>query len=340
MRRIVVLGAGGYFGGAAADLLRRRGVPFETAGRGSGALRVDAGDARSLREALREGDVVLDAAGPFQRRTAALFEAAIEKRFDVVDLSDCLAYAKTALAMAPRFERAGIRVVTACSSASAVSAALVRASGVREPVAVRVYLAAASRRSARYGTSASALDSVGREIEVWREGKACGARGWGEPRAFDFPPPVGCTRCRLVEFPDALFLPRAFPSLRAVESRAATRIRGLDVFLSVAARFPGLPSLIRAGLSPATVALLRPLGRDGGGLGVEVQPGRGEVRRAALAGAEGAHFIAVAPAAIVARRLAENSVRDTGVVEALEAVPDAELFDLLRDRGVQLTSAP
>ncbi|MEK7467037.1 MAG: saccharopine dehydrogenase NADP-binding domain-containing protein [Planctomycetota bacterium] len=337
MRRIVVLGAGGYFGGAAADLLRRRGVALETAARGRGAaLRVDAEDPRSIREALRDGDVVLDAAGPFQRRTATLLEAAIERRFDVVDLSDSLSYARMALAMSPRFEQAGIRVVTACSSASAVSAALVRASGVRDPVAARVFLAAASRRSARYGTSASALESVGREIEVWREGRRSAARGWGEPRVFEFPPPVGRTTARLVEFPDALFLPRAFPTLQRVESRAATRIRGLDVFLSAAARIPGLPSLIRAALSPAAVAVLRPLGRDGGGLGVEVEGGNGEVRLASLAGAEGAHFIAVAPAAIAVRRLAEETVRSRGLVPTVDAAPDAELFEWLRGLGVSL----
>lgn len=190
MRRIVVLGAGGYFGAAAAELLRKRGVDVVAAGRSLGtAIRVDAEDPISLRSGLREGDVVLDAAGPFQRRTAALFEAAIEKRFDVVDLSDSLEYARTARALAPRFERAGIRVVTACSSASALSAALVRACNLPNPISARVFLAAASRRSARYGTSASALDSVGREIEIWREGKASAARGWGLPRVFDFPAP-------------------------------------------------------------------------------------------------------------------------------------------------------
>jgi hypothetical protein len=333
MRRLVLLGAAGYFGTAAAALLRQMGVPFVAAGRGRAAeLKVDA----ERPDGLREGDVVLDAAGPFQRRTAALFEAAIEKRFDVVDLSDSLAYAKMAVAMALRFERAGIRVITACSSASAVSAALVRAAGVREPVAVRVYLAAASRRSARYGTSASALDSLGREIEVWREGKPGAARGWGEPRKFEFPAPVGCTTCRLVEFPDTLFLPREFPTLALVESRAATRIRGLDALLAVAGRIPGFPSLIRAALFPATVAMLRPLGREGGGVGVEVVGSKGETKRVTVSGSTDSHFVAVAPAVLAARRLSADSVRSRGLVPASHAVADAELLDLLRSRGVIL----
>ncbi len=336
MRRLVILGAAGYFGSAAASLLRQLGVSFVAAGRGRAAdLKVDA----ERPDGLREGDVVLDAAGPFQRRTAALFEAAIEKRFDVVDLSDSLAYAKTAVAMAPRFERAGIRVITACSSASAVSAALVRATGIRKPVAARVFLAAASRRSARYGTSASALDSLARDIEVWREGKPAAARGWGEPRGFDFPAPVGATTCRLVEFPDALFLPREFPTLKLVESRAATRIRGLDVFLAVAGRIPGIPQLVRAALSPATVAMLRPLGRDGGGVGVEVIGPGGETKRVTLSGSDHSHLIAVAPAVLAAQRLAQNRVNSRGLVPASEAVADAELVELLHSVGVQLGRA-
>lgn len=336
MRRIVLLGAAGYFGSAAAGLLRQRGIPFIAAGRGSVAeLKVDA----ERPEGLREGDVVLDAAGPFQRRTAALLEAAIEKRFDVVDLSDSLAYAKAAVALAPRFERAGIRVITACSSASAVSAVLVRATGIREPVSARVFLAAASRRSARYGTSASALASLGRDIEVWREGKPAAARGWGEPWGFEFPAPVGATTCRLVEFPDALLLPREFPSLKLVESRAATRIRGLDVLLAVAGRIPGFPAIVRAALSPATVAMLRPLGREGGGVGVEVAGPDGESRRASLTGAEHSHLVAVAPAVLAVRRLAEGGVRARGLLLAAQAVADAELLDMVASRGVLLHRA-
>ncbi|MCE9580885.1 MAG: saccharopine dehydrogenase NADP-binding domain-containing protein [Planctomycetes bacterium] len=341
MRRIVVLGAGGYFGAAVATLLRRRDLAFVPAGRrkSAAAMHVDAEDARSLREALREGDVVIDAAGPFQKRSAALFEAAIEKRFDVVDLSDCLAYARTAFAMAPRFERSGIRVVTACSSVSAVSAALVRATGVRDPAVARVFLAAASRRSARYGTSASAFDSVGRSIDVWRNGEIGPARGWGEPRAFDFPAPFGRVTARLVESPDAIFLPRAFPSLRAAEFRAATRIRGLDVLLSVAARIPPLLALARLGLSPGTVALMRFLGRDGGAVGVEVEGADGVPRTAALCGAVGAHFIAAMPAALAAVEIAAGRVAKRGLLDPGGIVGDREMFRELEREGVGLTVA-
>ena len=163
MRRIVVLGGLGFFGGAAADLLRSKGAkPVLASRRPQADLRVDAEDPASIRAALRPGDVVLDAAGPYQRRTTALVEAAAEIGFDAVDLNEDLGHAERVLALRPRIDAAGIRVLTACSSVSAISAAAVRKAGIAAPVRVDVFLAPASRFTARPGTGAALLASVGR----------------------------------------------------------------------------------------------------------------------------------------------------------------------------------
>lgn len=62
MRRVVVLGGAGLFGGAAVELLRRHGVD----------------------------PVALDAVEPFQDRSTALVETAADVGADVVDISDGL----------------------------------------------------------------------------------------------------------------------------------------------------------------------------------------------------------------------------------------------------------
>ena len=92
-------------------------------------LVIDAEDPASIRAALRERDVVIDAAGPFQRRSTVLVESCMTLGCDVIDVSDSLDYARRLRALERRIESAGIRVLTSCSSVSAVSAALVRLSG-------------------------------------------------------------------------------------------------------------------------------------------------------------------------------------------------------------------
>ncbi|MBI1901740.1 MAG: saccharopine dehydrogenase NADP-binding domain-containing protein, partial [Planctomycetia bacterium] len=67
-------------------------APLVASRRAGADLVLDAEDPASLRAALRPGDVILDAAGPFQRRSTALVEAAIDRRCDVVDLADGLHY--------------------------------------------------------------------------------------------------------------------------------------------------------------------------------------------------------------------------------------------------------
>ena len=67
MRRIVVLGATGFFGAAAVERLRADGLqPLIAARHGQAALRLDVNSRASIKSALRPFDVVVDAVGPFQ----------------------------------------------------------------------------------------------------------------------------------------------------------------------------------------------------------------------------------------------------------------------------------
>ena len=86
MRRIVVVGGRGWFGGAAAEMLRRAGgVPVIASRRPGADVLIDAEDSRSLAAGLHEGDVVIDAAGPFHGRSSALVVACLARRCDVID---------------------------------------------------------------------------------------------------------------------------------------------------------------------------------------------------------------------------------------------------------------
>ena len=153
-RRIIVIGGKGLFGHAAVELLRAEGMSPLVAARGAHTpeLPLDAEDPSSLRAHLRMGDVVLDAAGPFQKRSATLVETALEIGYDVVDLSDALGHYLEIESLRPRIEARGTRVLTSCSSVTPVVAALIRASGAKRPSRVSVYLSPASKVTATVGT--------------------------------------------------------------------------------------------------------------------------------------------------------------------------------------------
>ena len=119
MRRIVVLGGFGFFGRTVVERLRAFDLaPLVASRRRSAEIVIDVEDQRSLAAGLRPDDVVIDAAGPFQQRSAKLAMAAVEIGFDLVDLADSLAYVECIYRMRDRIDAAGIRVFTACSGVS------------------------------------------------------------------------------------------------------------------------------------------------------------------------------------------------------------------------------
>ena len=158
----------------------------------------------ALRSVLREGDLVLDAAGPFQQRSTALVEAATDIGVDVIDISDSLAYAARVRELRDRIDRAGIRVLNGCSAVSAVSAAMISVSGVTNPVRVSIFLAPAARRTANPATTSSLMDSLGRPIRVLSEGRLAIARGWTRSRTFSWGSDQHRRRAYLTESADAI----------------------------------------------------------------------------------------------------------------------------------------
>jgi saccharopine dehydrogenase-like protein len=336
LSRIVVLGGFGLFGRAAMERLRADGLAPVALSRRAG---VDAENAASLRAALRPGDVVIDAAGPFHERSLTLLETALELGCDVIDLSDSLEFARGVLAQRSRIERAGIRVLTGCSSVSAIAAALVGLSGVREPVRVRSVLVPATRETAHAGTTGSLLRSIGRPVRVLREGRLVTRLGWTETAWFELPAPIGRVQTFLFESADAVLLPPIWPSLRAVDFFMTTHAPGLDRVLSWAARWAAVRALVYVGRRPALPGARR-LGARSGGFLVEVTGADGTVARLALVAAERAHYMSIAPAVLAARAIVEGRFAPKGLVPAHRHVEPAALLDYMRAIGVGFSVAP
>jgi hypothetical protein len=329
MRRVVVLGGTGFFGAAAAGALREAGVPVTTAARRNADLAVDAESGDSLRRALRPGDVVLDAAGPFQTRSTALAEAAVEVGFDLVDLADASSYVRRLLPLAERAAVADVRILPACSTASAVSHAMIAWSAIAEPVRLTAFLVPTPRHTAVSGTAASLLSTVGGPVTVLRDGAPRVERGFGSSRRWEGGTPLGARRGWLFDTPDALLLPRSHPTLATVEAYVDPNVPGVAAALALAARAAPLRAVMRRAL-PYALPLVRRLGGARGGFGCEVEAADGRTVRMVLTAPRDAYRLAVIPAALAVRALAAGRIAHTGVLAPHQQIDAADLLDGLR----------
>ena len=327
MRRVVVIGAG-FFGGLVTRGLRERGIAPLVASRSGADLRIDVDDLASIAAALREGDVVVDTAGPWQTRTTALPEAAIERRFDLVDLSESLAWAERVLALGERAASAGVRILPACSAIAAAAGACVRLSAISEPREVDVFLAPASAETASPATIRSFAASLGAPVRTLRDSRLVTVRGFAATRAF----PSVRRRGALVESAAAVLLPRAWPSLERVELWVDPNVPLARAILTSAARIPPLAALARAA---ATRLDARRMGRRAGVFVVTTR-GRDGARTIVLSAPRGSYRIATEPAVLAARSLAGGTDLPGGVVIPPSGVSHDALFARLREVGIAI----
>lgn len=310
MRRVIVVGGRGFFGAHAVRLLREAGVPAIAVARSE----VNVEDRRSLRAFLHPHDVVLDAAGPFQGRSAALLEIAVARGVDVVDLSDSAEYARLVAEHRVDIDTHHIAVLTGCSAISAVVATLAGSSGIGVPSRVDAWLAPASRETANVATARSLLASLRLDGTI-------------DQRTCSFVPITGLA----IESGLGVQLPAIWPALRQASFWVDPHVPGLAALLG-AARAPLARRALRAAV-PIGVRLARLAGTRAGAFAVEVVGSLGTARWIARAD-RGSYLVALAPAVLAVRRLASDDHAYRGLVPADAQVAIAPLLAYLREHRV------
>lgn len=329
MRRIVLLGGSGFFGSAIAEALRERGFAPQTPSHSQ----VDVESSEAMLSTLQAGDVVIDAGGPFHRRTTALLEVAMTVGIDVIDLSDNLGYALAVYAMHERLKAANVRVFTSCSAVSTVTAAAVRKSGIPDPVRISVCLLPASRYSSSAATVDSLLRSLSRPIRVLHNGHLTAATGWSRSTVFSLPLGRGEVRGYLAESADAVTLPVVWPGLRDVDFFVDTQVFAVNRMIALALRVPAGKGLLE-GLAPVGLPLSRLAGSREGGYVVEAAADDGHLAMTALLGQRRSYLVAVMPAVLAAESLMNGNSPPPGVVPPDRHCDPNELFAELRKVGI------
>jgi len=307
----VVLGARGFFGRHAVALLRADGIAAVPVGHDQ----ADVEDRSALRSLVHANDVLLDTVGPFQRRTHALLDVALERQADLVDLSDSASYARSISERSADIAAQGIAVLTGCSAVSAVVATLVRASDVGDPVRVDAWLAPASRDTANVATARSFLASI-RSSAM---------------RACEFAPVRGMA----VESGLSVQLPAIWPGLRDAAFWVDPHTLGAGPLLGLAARSDRARRALDA-LVPVGVRLARLAGTRTGVFAVRVEGSAG-IARWVLSAPRGSYLLALGPATIAVRRLAAGDREPRGLVPADRQVTPDALLAYLDRHGIAVT---
>ena len=314
MRRVVILGGSGFFGRLIAEKLAAAGLQPVIASRSSAEVRIDANNPEDLRANLKQRDLVIDAAGPFQKRNSALIDAAPSIGFDVIDVSDSADYTAMVYQHEPPVSAAGIRVLTACSSLSTISAILVKSSGVEQPRRLSVYLLAASRYTANPGSMLSFLSGAQRRS-----------------RTIRFPRPIGDRSGVTVKTVDAVTLPPLFPSLNTIELIADSGQSLANALMP----FAWFRRFAEQHIERA-MTIAHKIGETQGILAYDIAATTR--RKQFVFTGEKSYMLAVIPAIEAALAITSGRFAHRGVVPPTQHLDDAVFWEAVRREGIKVTS--
>jgi hypothetical protein len=357
VKTVLIIGGYGGFGGRLARRLARDGLRVLVGGRSLAKamafcaveanchpLKIDRAGDLAAALARERPDVVIDAAGPFQRSDDRLIEACIAAQIDYLDLAD----ARDFVARIGRYDAAakaaGVAIIAGASSVPALSGAVVRqlANGIDRASAIEIAISASSRAAAGTSVARAILGGVGQPLKSFAGRRWQTIYGWQSLRREVFAIGTQSLGSRLVattDVPDLDLLTRRYPHLSSVQFRAGTESTMANLSLWLAswpvrwAWVPGLGALARW-LGPAQ-RLTQLWGGDRSGMVVRMfgwSRGRRIEQRWTLiaSGGDGPEIPTLAAAILVERMISSKvlpGARDAG--SELELGEFEPLFDTL-----------
>jgi len=300
MRRILVLGGYGTFGGRIVRLLAaHRRFEIVVAGRslgraenfvrtlgdpaiGAAALDRDTADAETLRR--HDPWLVIDASGPFQGETYRIVEAAIAVGAHYIDIADARDFVTGIGRFDAEAKSRRLTIIAGASSVPTLSSAAVAELAQDFDALLEIEIAISSSNQASLGRSVNAalLSYAGKPIAIRRFGLDRSVTALQDWTAIDIE--VGHNRLlsRLVapcDVPDLALFPKHYPSLRKVMFRAGTELPILNRGSGWLARLVSL-GLLRSlqpltGLAGRAFDLLRGFGSKRSGMIVDLRGVRG-----------------------------------------------------------------
>jgi lysine 6-dehydrogenase len=341
------------------DLGRLRGLARSVRGPAK-VLRVDAGETRALRRAIREAGLVVNCTT--YHHGVSVLRAAIAEGTDYLDLGG-LYNTPRQLELHGRARKAGVRAVIGCGATPGLSNVLARRASDRLDRTQSVHISFASHRD--LAASPGLLDTLLDEFRpgvarfTWRDGRLREVQPFDGARRVRFPAPLGMQEVYYVPHSETYTLPRTLGNgLREVAVRGTWRpshmralailsrygltsqrpvrvngrsVRPLDVLRAVLLEeMPGEP-----GEPWAFFLHVEVTGRRGGSVARIVQ----RASHPDAWGREATGRMTAIPAVVGAELLARGHVSGTGVLPPERAFEPGDFVAGVRAAGIRITTS-
>lgn len=291
MKRVLVIGGAGVFGGHLAEGLALNGFEVVIAGRSLeraqaaagriasvvagarvAAVRLDAVGADAATLSATGAAIIVDAAGPFQGAEPTVARASIAAGLHYVDLADARDFVAGFPVLDEAARGAGVVALTGCSSTPALSNAVLDelTRGWREIVSVEAAISPGARAPRGRSVMVATLMWLGCPVRVFESGGWTERAGWSGWYGRDMGA-AGRRRLSLAETPDLDILPERFrPSRSALflAGLAPTAAHGSVWMLGQIVRATGLNPHPLLGLLAGAGGLLARFGNDRGAMRV------------------------------------------------------------------------
>jgi hypothetical protein len=363
VRRVLLLGGYGVFGGRIAERLAREpDIEVVVAGRSLGraeALAAQLGrsarakltpvrlDATQIAEsdlAAQRPLLVINASGPYQRQDYRLARACTAAGAHYADLADARGFVTGIGALDAEAREAGVLVVSGASTVPAISAAVIDEHAPRFATleAATIVIAPGNSFDPGLATTQSILGPLGRPFAASGGSSGATVHGWQHLRRRTIAG-LGARWLGAVDTPDLDLLPRRYSSLRKVQVFAALEVGAFHLGLW------GLSWLVRGGLVRTPERLAAPLlsvkhalgflGSDVGGMAVSLEGiGRDGARLridwSLIARRGHGPYVPATPAVILAKRLLAGTLAVRGAMPCLGLFTLAEFLSEVADLDI------
>ncbi|MDI3270316.1 MAG: saccharopine dehydrogenase NADP-binding domain-containing protein [Bacillota bacterium] len=233
---ILLLGATGAMGQAAARFLAAEDVPFTLAGRdreklsrlraklGKGETAVVAlEDEQALRQAMRNHRVVAGAAGPFYRWEGYLGRLALEEGVHYISICDDYDGAQALLDLHEEARAKGLTLITGMGWTPGLTnlAALLGAQELDHVRAIHAAWAGSAEDDSGLAVTLHVLHAFAGKVPSYRGGQLVQVQAGKGPYWVDFPSPLGPVPTYECGHPEPITLSRSFPGVEEVTLRGA-----------------------------------------------------------------------------------------------------------------------
>lgn len=353
--RIIILGGYGTFGSLIAEQLASSFPQVVVAGRDEAKgqafaaslkasfARCDARHPASLKAAVANAQLVINASGPFQAEDYSIPRTCIEQGCNYIDLGDGRQYVAGISQLHESAKAQKVFVCVGASTTPAVTSAVVAElrSSFRHIHSIKVALSAGNKIQAGVSTIASILAYVGLPVRVWQDRRWQAQIGWGMGEFIDFPAPVGRRRVQLCDVPDLELFPQLFEADNVV-FKAGVELNFFNYAIGLLARLRRLrPSLNLPALAGPLVNMskrFKALGTTHGSFAVWVTGESGQQKSLAFVAPQNGPRVPSSPAVLLARKLLAGGIDVHGAFPCVGFLRLAEFVDYLAPFGVFVVS--